>query len=199
MQRAALFEPLPSAIPADSLWWQRLMRRLACAFGSFEGEGARATLPPAPFSKVKITWPTLIFSPSFTRISFTTPLTVDGTSTTALSVSSSITAWPSVMAAPGEIISRTKSPWSMFSPSSGSLNSVTVTFSPLLVARLGRLSWGRLARTAEGKTRSGRRQDAGALSDCRVRFLRIDAQIFDCLLQRASVYLFVPGQCVQRS
>jgi hypothetical protein len=44
-----------------------------------------------PPSRVKITWPTLIFSPSLTLISLTTPLTDDGTSTTALSVSSSIT------------------------------------------------------------------------------------------------------------
>src|SRR5712692_7863534 len=86
--------------------------------------------PPAPFSTVKITWPTLIFSPSLTRTSLIVPLTDDGTSITALSVSSSITAWPSVTLAPGEIISRTRSPWSMFSPSSGSLNSVTYPFLP---------------------------------------------------------------------
>ncbi len=46
----------------------------------------------APFSTVKITWPTLIFWPSLTRISLTVPVTEEGTSTTALSVSSSITA-----------------------------------------------------------------------------------------------------------
>jgi len=58
------------------------------------------------------------------RAGAATPLTDDGTSTTALSVSSSITGWPSLISAPGEIIRRTSSPWSMFSPSSGSLNSV---------------------------------------------------------------------------
>src|SRR3989442_1963347 len=68
---------------------------------------------------------TLTFSPSLTRISLTVPLTEDGTSTIALSVSNSMTGSPSVMLAPGAIISRTRSPWSMFSPSSGSLNSVT--------------------------------------------------------------------------
>src|SRR6266849_3050943 len=72
---------------------------------AFAGEAARAT-PPEPLSKVKITWPTLIFSPSLTRTSFTTPLTEDGTSTTAFSVSSSITDWPSETVAPGEKIGR---------------------------------------------------------------------------------------------
>ncbi len=85
---------------------------------------ASGAAAPAPFSTVKITWPTLTFCPSLTRISFTVPLTDEGTSTTALSVSSSMTGWPSVTVAPGEIIRRTRSPWSMFSPSSGSLNSV---------------------------------------------------------------------------
>src|SRR6202022_5158741 len=58
-------------------------------------------LAPAPFSTVKITWPTLTFSPSLTRISFTVPLTEDGTSTTALSVSNSMTGWPSLTIPPG--------------------------------------------------------------------------------------------------
>jgi hypothetical protein len=87
---------------------------------------AGADFVPAPFSTVKMTWPTLSLSPSFTRTSLTFPLTDEGTSMTALSVSSSITGWPSFTSAPGAIIRRTKSPCSMFSPSSGSLNSVTV-------------------------------------------------------------------------
>ena len=62
--------------------------------------------------------------PSLTLISLTVPVTEDGTSTTALSVSSSMTGWPSETFVPGEIISRTRSPWSMFSPNSGKLNSV---------------------------------------------------------------------------
>ena len=90
--------------------------RRARAGGSFDG----AVAPP---SSVKMTCPTFIFSPSLTLTSFTTPLTDDGTSTTALSVSSSITGWPSETRAPGETIRRTRSPESMFSPSSGSLNS----------------------------------------------------------------------------
>src|ERR1700692_3405852 len=71
-----------------------------------------------------ITCPALIFSPSFTFTSLTTPLTDDGTSTTALSVSNSMTGWPSETLAPGEIIKRTRSPSEMFSPSAGSLNSL---------------------------------------------------------------------------
>ena len=78
----------------------------------------------APPSSVKMTCPTLIFSPSLTFTSLTTPLTEDGTSTTALSVSSSITGWPSETFVPGAIIRRTRSPCEMFSPSSGSLNSL---------------------------------------------------------------------------
>src|SRR5579862_6755271 len=70
-------------------------------------------------------WPTLILSHSLTRISFTVPLTDEGTSTTALSVSSSMTACPPLSPAPGATFSRTKSPCSIFSPSAGSLNSIS--------------------------------------------------------------------------
>ena len=42
--------------------------------------------------------------------SLTMPVTDDGTSTTALSVSSSMTGWPSETLLPGEIIRRTRSP-----------------------------------------------------------------------------------------
>ena len=55
----------------------------------------------APSSTVKITCPTFSLSPSLTRMSFTIPATEDGTSTTALSVSSSITGWPSFTVLPG--------------------------------------------------------------------------------------------------
>src|ERR1700733_1815134 len=96
-----------------------------CVGGCAVDRLASVAFAPDPFSTVKITWPTLTFSPSLTRISCTFPLTDDGTSTTALSVSSSITAWPSLTVAPGAIIRRTRSPCSMFSPSAGSLNSIT--------------------------------------------------------------------------
>src|SRR6266576_526101 len=71
-----------------------------------------------------MTCPTFTLSPCFTRTSFTSPLTDEGTSTTAFSVSNSMTAWPSDILAPGEIISRTRSPCSIFSPSSGRRNSL---------------------------------------------------------------------------
>src|SRR5450755_742155 len=156
----------------------------------------------APPSRVKITWPTFTFSPSLTLMSLTVPVTEDGTSTTALSVSSSMTGWPSVTLAPSETINRTRSPWSMFSPSSGSLNSVT-RYS-LLPFQCGR---GRLARvlrpsrcrTSEGArayTPSYRRRLAGAtyLSICRIRFFRIDSQIFHCLLQHVELDLLFAEQ-----
>src|SRR5271166_6365297 len=60
------------------------------------------------------------------------PVTDDGTSTTALSVSSSMTDWPALTLAPFSTIRRTRSPCSMFSPSSGSLNSITALRSPLV-------------------------------------------------------------------
>jgi len=90
------------------------------------GAGAACFAGRAPFSTVKMTCPTLSLSPSLTRISPTVPVTDEGTSTTALSVSSSMTGWPSVTLAPGLISRRTRSPLSMFSPSSGSLNSVAI-------------------------------------------------------------------------
>ena len=50
---------------------------------------------------------------------------------TALSVSNSMTGSPSCTWTPGETITRTKSPDSMFSPNSGSLNSIA-TISPFV-------------------------------------------------------------------
>src|SRR5262249_34099584 len=111
----------PAARPMDSFSTTDAGALVAGAWTFWAGAFA-----PAPFSTVKMTCPTLSLSPSLTRISFTTPLTDEGTSMTALSVSSSMTGWPSFTSAPGAIIRRTKSPCSMFSPSSGSLNSVTV-------------------------------------------------------------------------
>src|SRR5690242_15861817 len=70
-------------------------------------------LASAP-STVNITWPTLILSPSLTLMSLMTPVTDDGTSTTALSVSSSMTDWPAFTVAPGATIRRTRSPCAMF-------------------------------------------------------------------------------------
>src|SRR5580658_8917726 len=124
---------------------------------------------PLPFSTVKITCPTRSLSPSFTRISPTVPVTDDGTSTTALSVSSSITGSPSAMLPPGLIIKRTRSPLSIFSPSSGSLNSVAI----LSLSSILRLRGHGRARTP-----------VSPLTDCRVAFFRIDAEIADCFFQK---------------
>ena len=97
-----------------ALGLDRGLKRQACfvLFGNvFDRSMLRLLrLREAPPSRVKITWPTLIFSPSLTLISLTVPVTEDGTSTTALSVSSSMTGWPSETLEPGEIISRTRSP-----------------------------------------------------------------------------------------
>jgi hypothetical protein len=46
-----------------------------------------------------------------------------------------MTGWPSDTLAPTEIISRTRSPESMFSPSAGSLNSLAVAAEAVGVAR----------------------------------------------------------------
>src|SRR5580700_5329739 len=104
----------------------------AAAALAADSAGALTSAP----STVNMTWPTLILSPSFTRISCTVPLTDEGTSTTALSVSSSMTDWPALTVAPGATMRRTRSPCSMFSPSSGSLNSITasVLFSDLVIS-----------------------------------------------------------------
>jgi hypothetical protein len=66
---------------------------------------------------------------------------------TALSVSISMTGCPSETAEPAEIISRTKSPESIFSPSSGSLNSLGVDETFLRRSTRGAVSAAELART----------------------------------------------------
>src|SRR5580698_1113675 len=156
----------------------------------------------APLSTVKITWPTLTFCPSLTRISFIVPVTDEGTSTTALSVSSSITGWPSVMVEPGEIIRRTSSPWSMFSPSSGNLNSVKRLLSISLAAlRLGHFSfYPRLAPWALFLRRfaAADSQHGCRLTERRIGFLRINAEVPNRFLGLFGSDLFRGGQCIQR-
>src|SRR5271169_817332 len=145
------------------------------------------TLAPAPFSTVKMTCPTFTFCPSLTRISLTVPLTEDGTSTTALSVSSSMTGWPSETLAPSETISRTRSPCSMFSPSSGSLNSVTEHL--LLGLRCRRERPARAGPVTRLHERRRSHPHFYILSVCRIRFFRIDSQIFHGLLQHVELDL----------
>src|SRR5262245_40446927 len=95
---------------------------LAAGLGSLSSSLAA----PAPSSKTKITWPTLIVSPSFTPISLTRPEAEAGTSTVAFSVSNSITGWPSATSSPSDTRTFTTTPDSTFSPSIGSLISVAI-------------------------------------------------------------------------
>src|SRR5580700_3541683 len=132
---------------------------LAAALWTLGAGSAGSILAFAVFSNVKITCPTLILSPCFTGIACTVPVTDDGTSTTALSVSSSITGCPSVTLDPGEIMSLTSSPCVMFSPSSGNLNSFTEIFLPEFWQLLDWL-------TIRG-----------------IRFVRIDPQVLHGVLQ----------------
>src|SRR5439155_19932159 len=91
------------------------------------GAGAAADLPPS--STVRTTWPTLTLSPALTLTAVTRPATEDGTSMVALSVSSSRTVWSLVRVSPGLTRTRSTSPAVTFSPSSGSLKSVTKSLS----------------------------------------------------------------------
>jgi hypothetical protein len=68
----------------------------------------------------------LIFSPGFTLIEVTTPATEEGTSMVALSVSSSRTGCSRLIVSPTLTSTRATSALSTFSPSSGTLKSVTL-------------------------------------------------------------------------
>src|SRR6185503_12441418 len=93
--------------------------------------GLAAAALPAPLpaaaasSTVKITAPTCTLSPFLTLISLTTPATDDGTSIVALSVSSSMTGCSILTVSPTLTSTLATSPEATFSPSSGTLNSVT--------------------------------------------------------------------------
>ena len=84
---------------------------------------AAGAAPFAPSSKVKIGWSTATVSPALTRISLMVPLTVEGTSKTALSVSSSKTDWSCSMVSPGATRSLATTPESALSPRVGNLYS----------------------------------------------------------------------------
>src|SRR5690349_11816429 len=100
----------------------------AAGAGCGDGAACAAGAPP-PFedgaSTVRITAPTFTLSPRLTLISLTTPATDDGTSIVALSVSSSSTGCSFLIVSPTLTSTRVTSPVATFSPSSGTLNSVT--------------------------------------------------------------------------
>ena len=80
-------------------------------------------------SKRSITAPVLTVSPGRTRTSVITPVTGDGISTAALSVSTSRTGWSLAMMSPGATITPTMSADSTFSPRLGSFNSSVMPLS----------------------------------------------------------------------
>ena len=82
---------------------------------------------PSP-SREKITCPTATSSPSLIWILLTIPTTFEGTSIAALSVSSSRTGWSLSTLSPGRMKIFTIFPESIFSPSTGSLNSIAMVY-----------------------------------------------------------------------
>ena len=87
------------------------------------GLGAASTIEP---SSTRVS-PTLTVSPFLTNPFSTKPPGGQGTSITALSVSTSSRGWPGFTTSPSETKTVTTSPEAMFSPRSGSLNSVAMT------------------------------------------------------------------------
>ena len=77
-----------------------------------------------PMSRERMTCPTEILSPSFTRIFVTIPEAVEGTGATAFSFSSSMMVWPSLIWSPSFTRRLTTTPESAPSPSFGSLTSI---------------------------------------------------------------------------
>ena len=114
------------------------------AGGASSATGAAA----AAVSTARMGCPTAMVSPCWTRISVTVPSTEEGTSMTALSVSSSMTVWSSARRSPTSTRMRITSPLSMFSPKSGSANCTGIAWSKLtgkwdwvLLDRYLGLSW----------------------------------------------------------
>ena len=96
----------------------------ACVSGA--GDGAAGGAAAADVSTLIMACPTATVSPCCTRISVTVPLIEEGTSITALSVSSSMTGWSSTSVSPTATSTLTTSPFSIFSPKSGSANSIGI-------------------------------------------------------------------------
>ena len=135
-----------------------LRRSAAAARPSPALAAAACSAPAPPSSTLRIAWPTLTLSPALTLISLTVPATDDGTSIVALSVSSSRTGWSLASVSPALTSTRRTSPAAMFSPSSGSVKSVTKT------------------------SADGDRSSHGDRRDC--SFLGIDVVRLDRLLRR---------------
>ena len=91
----------------------------ASAFGGSACGGAPAT----PTSTIRTAWPGFTLSPALTRMSLTTPASVDGTSMVALSVSSSRTDWSIFTVSPIFTSTFSTSPCATPSPRFGRTNS----------------------------------------------------------------------------
>src|SRR5258707_1105214 len=126
-------------------------------------------------------------------------VTAEGDTRTSFSVSSFITGSAAVILVPGLIIKRTRSPLSIFSPSSGSLNSVAIhsfSFPRALVSVETGLAPSCLHRLVRCRRRGKPRFDGRSsslwtgetpvapLADSRVALLRINSKIANCLLQQ---------------
>src|SRR5437763_3680906 len=119
-----------------------------------------------------------------------------------------MTDWPALTAAPGATIRRTRSPCSMFSPNSGSLNSITaciflvdqfvVSAPQRLKARsskLLRIRTDLLMCNASARTKlSADANLALTLADCRVCFFRIDYRVADRALYHVIIDLVLTRQ-----
>src|SRR5262245_36344020 len=104
-------------------------------------------------------------------MSLTTPATDEGTSTVALSVSNSTTGWSFSIVSPTFTSTRRTSPVVTFSPSSGTLNSVTG----------GSYRLGAVGSWLEAQRQKPR---AYSLRCCRIRFFGVDSEILDRLLNQ---------------
>src|SRR5688572_13183583 len=159
--------------------------RALSVFASLWPEGGSLAAPAPLSSTVRTACPTLTFSPALTFTAVTLPLMLDGTSIVALSVSSSRRGWSFSIRSPTLTRTRTTSPFSTFSPSSGSVNSTGI-----------RISGSHWSEPGSSPARVGWAQ--GSLNECRISLLSIDPQVLERLLDDLGVEAFLPKQCRQR-
>src|SRR5262245_13579118 len=122
-------------------------------------------------------------------MSLTTPATDEGTSTVALSVSNSTTGCSFSIVSPTFTSTRRTSPVVTFSPSSGTLNSVTE--GSYRLSAIG--SWLKAQPSAKSQ-----KPGAYSLRCCRIRLFGVDSEILDRLLNQVRGHRTVGCELAQR-
>ena len=161
----------------EGVWMNRSRLGRGASSGLAAGGALAAPLSP----RERIRWPTLILSPTFTKIWATVPAAVEGIVATAFSFSSSRMGWSLVIKSPSLTSKFTTVPESAPSPRCGSFKSI-------------RQRSNVPQRCLTARKMFSRHRSSNQL---RIRLFRVHAQVLDGSGHHGPFHLSLLRQCVQ--